>query len=192
METGNKAEMNLILRQYKFDNGAVNFPAVLQVPSNERIPVLAKQDFQRILMLVIGALTIAMENLNLKRRLNEIQILDLAETIIDSANEDNLSFEDLMLFLQKLTRGEYKLSAELDIPKFMEVFEVYREERHQQYHNVILDQHYQHKSMGDGTRTTQSDPLSEHFANMGERLSSLKDKISDLKQENCSLKMDKE
>jgi len=113
MEVGNKAEMNLILRQYKYDSGAVNFPAVLKVPTSERIPMLAKQDFQRINMLVIGALTVAVENLNVKKRLNEIQILDLSETIIDSANEDNLSFEDLMLFLQKLTRGEYKLPAEM-------------------------------------------------------------------------------
>lgn len=190
METGNKAEMNLILRQYKYEGGAINFPAVLQVPLSERIPILAKQDFQRILMLVIGALTISMENLNVKKRLNEIQILDLAETIIDSSNEDNLSFEDLMLFLQKLTRGEYKLPAELDIPKFMETFEVYREERHQQYHAVVMEKHIQYKSMGDGNRSTQPDALSEHFASMGERLSTMKERISELKQENSSLKMD--
>lgn len=191
MEVGNKPEVNLILRQYKFDSGAVNFPAVLKVPTSERIPMLAKQDFTRINMLIIGALTVAIENLNVKKRLNEIQILDLSETIIDSASEDNLSFEDLMLFLQKLTRGEYKLPAEMDIPKFMEVFEVYREERHQEYHNVKMEQHIQYKSMGDGTRSVQSDPLSEHFAKMGDRLSSMKEKISELKQENSSLKMDK-
>lgn len=190
METGNKTEMSLILRQYKHDGGAINFPAVLQVPSTERIPVLAKQDFQRVLMLIIGALTVSMENLNVKRRLNEIQILDLAETIIDSANEDNLSFEDLMLFLQKLTRGEYKLPAEIDVPKFMEVFELYREERHQQYHAATMEKHIQYKSMGDGNRSVQSDALSEHFASMGERLSTMKERISELKQENNSLKMD--
>lgn len=190
METKDMRTVSVILRQYKYESGAVNFPAVLKVPTNERIPMLAKQDFKRILMLIIGALTVAIENLNVKKRLNEIQILDLAEIIIDSSNEDYLSFEDLMLFLQKLTRGEYKLPAELDVPKFMEVLEVYREERHQQYHNIRMEQHIQHKSMGDGTRSTQSDPLSEHFSRMGDRLSSMKEKISELKQENSSLKMD--
>lgn len=190
METKDMRTVSLILRQYKYDSGAVNFPAVLKVPTNERIPMLAKQDFKRILMLVIGALTVAIENLNVKKRLNEIQILDLAEIIIDSSNEDYLSFEDLMLFLQKLTRGEYKLPAEMDIPKFMEILEIYREERHQQYHQLKYEQHIQYKSMGDGTRSVKSDPLSEHFASMGDRLSSMKEKISELKQENNSLKMD--
>lgn len=191
METGNKAEMNLILRQYK-DNGRINFPMVLSIPSTERIPMLAKQDFTRINMLVIGALTLAMESLNTKRRLNEIEILDLSETIIDSANEDNLSFEDLMLFLQKLTRGEYKVPTELDIPKFMEIFELYREHRHKELQEYRYNQHLQYKALGDASRVTAPDQLSEHFASMGDRLSVMKEKISELKQENYSLKMDKE
>ncbi len=191
METGNRTEMNLILRQYK-DNGRINFPMVLSIPVKERIPTLAKKDFKRINMLVIGALTLAMESLNTKRRLNEIEILDLSETIIDSAGEDNLSFEDLMLFLQKLTRGEYKVPAELDIPKFMEIFEIYREQRHQELQEYRYNQHLQYKSLGDAVRTTQPDMLSEHFASMGERMSQMKEKISTLKQENYSLKMDAE
>lgn len=191
METGNKTEVNLILRQYK-DNGRINFPKVLSIPVNERIPELAKRDFKRINMLVIGALTVAMESLNTKRRLNEIEILDLSETIIDSSAEDNLSFEDLMLFLQKLTRGEYKTPAELDIPKFMEIFEIYREQRHQELQDYRYNQHIQHKSLGDGNKSTKSDLLSEHFASMGERMHQMKEKISELKQQNYSLKMDLE
>lgn len=187
---GNKTEMNLILRQYKYDSGAINFPAVLSVPSTDRIPVLAKQDFKRILMLIVGALTLAVETLNVKRRLTEIQIVDLAEMIIDSSQEDYLSFEDLMLFLQKMTRGEYKLPAELDVIKFMEVFEIYREQRHQELHEFRYNQHLQHKALGDATRVTSPDQLSEHFASMGDRLSQMKETISNLKQENYSLKMD--
>ena len=191
MEKGNKAEMNLILRQYK-ENGNINFPMVLSIPSKDRIPMMSKQDFTRTNMLIIGALTLAMESLNTKRRLNEIEILDLSETIIDSSNEDNLSFEDLMLFLQKMTRGEYKVPAELDIPKFMEIFEIYREQRHQELHEFRYNQHLQYKSMGDATRVAQADPLSEHFASMGDRMSAMKEQISKLKQENYSLKMDNE
>lgn len=191
MEQGNKVEMNLILRQYK-NNGQINFPMVLSIPSNERIPMMAKKDYTRINMLIIGALTLAMESLNTKRRLNEIEILDLSETIIDSSNEDNLSFEDLMLFLQKMTRGEYKVPAELDIPKFMEIFEIYREQRHQELHEFRYNQHLQYKSLGDATRVSKSDLLSEHFASMGDRMSTMKEQISKLKQENYSLKMDNE
>ena len=97
-----------------------------------------------------------------------------------------------MLFLQKLTRGEYKVPAELDIPKFMEIFEIYREQRHQELYEFRYNQHLQYKSLGDATRVTKNDPLAEHFASMGERMSTLKEQISNLKQENYSLKMDKE
>ena len=190
MEVGNKVEVAIILKQFKTNDGNINYPAVLSIPSNERIPELAKQDFRRVLLLIIGAITVAMESLAVKKRLNEIQILDCAENIIDTSGEDNLSFEDIMLFLQKLTRGEYKLPAELDTEKFMNVFEVYREQRHQEYHELQYNRHLQYKSLGDANRSAVADPLSEHFAKMGDRMSTLKSQISELKQENNSLKMD--
>ena len=190
METGNKVEQAIILKQFKREDGNINYPAVLSIPTTERIPQLAKQDFRRVLLLIIGAITVAMESLIDKKRLNEIQILDAAESIIDTAEEDNLSFEDIMLFLQKLTRGEYKMPAELDVPKFMEIFEIYRENRHQEYHELQYNRHLQYKSLGDANRSAVSDPLSEHFAKMGDRLSSMKSTISELRQENSSLKMD--
>lgn len=190
METGNKVEQAIILKQFKTQDGAINYPMVLSIPREERIPELARKDFRRVLMLIIGAITVAMESITVKKRLNEIQILDAAENIIDTSSEDYLSFEDIMLFLQKLTRGEYKMPAELDVPKFMELFEIYREVRHQEYHEQQYNQHLQYKSLGDANRSAVSDPLSEHFAKMGDRMSMMKDKISELRQENSSLKMD--
>ncbi len=114
---GHHQEVNLILRQFKDEAGLIKFENVLTIPRSERIPALAKSDFKRILMLTIGAVTMAMKSLNQKNGLNEIQILDLSEAIIDTANEDNLAFEDLMLFLQKLVRGEY--GAMRGVPHYM-------------------------------------------------------------------------
>lgn len=190
METGNKVEMNLILRRFKTDNGLVDYPAILHIPSTERIPQLAKNDFSRVNMLIIGAITMAFESLNLKRGLNEIQVLDLSEAIIDSAAEDNLSFEDLMLFLQKLVRGEYEVGESVNIPKFMNVFEEYREERHREYYRIMEEKHTQNKVHGDTGRIAKRDELEEHFSSMGERLSQMKDNIRNLKEENKNLKMD--
>ncbi len=190
METGNRVEQAIILKRFKHEDGCINYPMVLSIPNTDRIPELAKQDFRRVLMLIIGAITVAVEKLPVKKRLNEIEILDVAENIIDTSGEDYLAFEDLMLFLQKLTRGEYKLPAELDVQKFMEIFEIYREQRHQEYHELKYNQHLQHKSLGDANRSAVADPLSEHFAKMGDRMSTLKNTISELKQENSSLKMD--
>lgn len=189
MEAGNKAQVNLILRSYKNDAGGVNFPAVFSIPTTERIPELAKQDFSRISMLIIGALTMAFENMNIKRGMNEMQILDLAEMIIDSAGDDNLSFEDLMLFLQKMVRGEYDMSYEsMDLPKFMKMFQAYRDSRKLAIEDYRMNQHLQHKGMGQAERVSQPDPLAEHFSRLGETMSNLRESLKETKRENRNLK----
>ena len=190
MEAGKMPEVNLILKQYKDDVGLIKYESVLSIPTTDRIPALAKQDFMRINMLIIGALTMAFKSLNLKNGLNEFQILDLSEAIIDTSNEDNLSFEDLMLFLQKLVRGEYELSENMNIPKFLKIFEVYREKRWQELNRIRDEQHTQHKAFGSTGKNTKTDPLSEHFSSLGSRLSEMKESINRLKEENKNIKID--
>lgn len=192
METGNRQQISTILRDYKTNQGVIKYDKVLAIPVMDRIPALAEKSFHKVVTLITAALTLAFESMNLKRGMNQIQIVDLAEAIIDTAGEDNLAMEDLMLFLQKLVRGEYGAMYEsMDIPKFMTAFEEYREQRWQSLNNIRYEQAAQHKGMGDSERNNQTDELSEHFAKMGDRMSEMKSKISDLKQENSSLKMDK-
>lgn len=191
METGNKGAVNGILRQFKTDQGNVNYPAVLSIPVTERLPEMAKKEYTKTIALVTVALTNSFEGMNLKRPMNAGQILDLAEAIIDSSNEDFLAFEDLMLFLQKLVRGEYGQNYDsMDIPKFMLSFEEYREKRYQELKKIREEDHIQNKTTGDTGRVAQPDQLSEHFASMGDRLSSMKQSIGKLKEENKNLKMD--
>jgi hypothetical protein len=136
---------------------------------------------------------LAFEGMNLKRGMTSDQIVDLAETIIDSSNEDWLSMEDLMLFLQKLVRGQYGVMYQsLDIPTFMEKFEIYREERHRALIKIREEKESQYKIAGSTDRSNTKDELSEHFASMGDKLSQMKSQIGRLKEENYSLKMDKQ
>lgn len=179
------------MRQFKTEYGNINYPAVLSIPLTERLPEMAKKDFEGTLALVTVGLTGAFEGMNLKRPMNANQIIDLAETIVDSANEDYLSFEDVMLFLQKLIRGEYGSNYDsMDIPKFMLSFEEYREKRYKELKKIREEDHIQNKTTGDTGRVAQPDQLSEHFASMGDRLSSMKNSIGKLKEENKNLKMD--
>lgn len=193
MEAGNKREVATILKQYKLPNGTAKFPAVFSIPTEQRIAAFASQDFTRANLVIIGALTMAFEAMNHKRGMNEFQILNLAEEIIDTSGEDNLSFEDLMLFLQNLVRGKYKIAYEsFDIPKFMELFEIYRQERHLVILQYRENQHLQLKGLGDANRTSKGDPLSEHFSRLGDTISSLKSSLKETKKENNVLKqMDK-
>lgn len=148
LKTGNKTDITLSLRGYKQPNGTVYYPALFQIPSSNRLPKLAEQDFGGTLSIVTAGITLAFESMNLVRGMNNSQIIDLAETILDSSIEDNLSLEDLMLFLQKLTRGDYgKLYESMDTPKFMEKLETYREERFQEITNIREEQAAQHKAI---------------------------------------------
>ena len=129
--------MNIALKQYKTQEGHSNYPALFSIPREERLPAMAAKDETNTAALLIVGLTMAFESMNLNRPMNGNQVIDLADTIIETASEDNLSLEDVFLFLQKLTRGEYgALYESMDIPKFMEKFEVYREQRFQAMRNI--------------------------------------------------------
>ncbi|HEX4877105.1 MAG TPA: hypothetical protein VFV31_10565, partial [Chitinophagaceae bacterium] len=125
-----------------FKNGAhINFSAVLSV--NERLPQMYKQDPDNVIICLTAALFMAFESMNLARPMNEGQIIDLVDTILDSSSEDYLSLEDIVLFLQGLVRGKYgALYESMDIPKFMDKFEIYRQERHE----ALINHRYEQSS----------------------------------------------
>lgn len=96
--------------------------------------------------MIVVALTKAFESMNLSRPMNDEQVIELAETIIESSNEDFLALEDVVLFLQGLTRGKYgALYESMDIPKFMLLFEKYRQDRHEALMEYRDEQHIQNK-----------------------------------------------
>ena len=137
LQANDRVEINQSLKPYKTQQGHSNYPALLSIPSSERLPAMAANEPKKTLGLLIVGLTMAFETMNLNRPMNSSQIFELAETLIDTSSEDNLSLEDIFLFLQKLTRGEYgSLYESMDIPKFMEKFEVYRECRHLAMRNL--------------------------------------------------------
>lgn len=189
MEAGDKQGISVILRDYKTSQGIIKYDRVLAIPVNDRIPKLAEKDFGKTITVISAALTLAFEGMNLKRGMTATQTVDLAEAIIDTAGEDNLALEDLMLFLQKLVRGEYGAMYEsMDIPKFMTEFEKYRENRWQELNSIRYNTASQHKVQGDTGRTGEPDELSQHFSQMANRLSEMNSKVKDLRSENQKLK----
>ena len=152
MQKGDKMEMNIVLREYKLPNGSVNYNAVMKVPSEDRINALvAAGEYQQTLIVLSAGIQVAFENLNLSKPMSADQIVDLADAIIDSSAEDNLGIEDVILFLQKLIRGETeKLFSRLDSSVFMKEFERYRQDRHIECLRIREEQHVQFKGMGIG------------------------------------------
>lgn len=155
---GDKMALNMALKSYKSQNGAINFNLVLSIPSGERLPnLVASIGYQRVHEVLVAGVQLAMESLNLANSLNAAQIFDLSDTLIETASEDNLAIQDVVLFLQKLTRGEMgALYSQMDIAKFMELFEVYREERFQALKVIRDEQQVQYKAFGNPERWSET------------------------------------
>jgi hypothetical protein len=186
--------INLQLRKYKNPNGTPNFPALFEIPKENRIAAMATRDLGGTIQLIAAALTLAFEKMNLARPMTAFQVLDLAEEVVDSAAEsDAVALEDLVLFLQKLVRGEYGPMYEgMDIPKFMERFGKYRDERYDEAVRIRDEKHLEYKSLGDTNRSSQVNPLADHLASFAGKIGALKDQLRDKNDEIKRLREDQQ
>jgi hypothetical protein len=141
------------------ERGVVSFPMVLSIASKDRIPalVITEEGRYEVLIALTASLKSAFNNINLRVGLNEDQMIELADAIIDQSGEDNLSLEDVLLFLQKLLVGDAgKIYDRMDIPTFFELFETYRQDRHVAILRIREEQQSQHKSSGDPERWSET------------------------------------
>jgi hypothetical protein len=188
-----KVGVNIELRKFKNENGSINYPSLFNIPISERIPAMAKMDLRGTISIISVALTLAMETINVSRKMNSSQIVDLAETIVDTAaGGDIISLEDLMLFLQKLTRGEYKDFYEgIDQVKFMVRFNEYRDERFSEAVRLKEEKHEEFKRLGDDNsfeRNNRTSPFGEEALKYRQKIQERKDEVALLKRENNILK----
>lgn len=144
---------------------------------------MAKNDYDGTVDIVAAGLTLALETMNLKRPMLPPQVDELAEALVDSSNDDNLSLEDLILFLQRLVRGQYgELYESMDIPKFMQKLEIYREERHQEIVKIRENEHLHFKSLGNPERSTKTEsPFEEHLREYSDKLQEKNDEIKEMR-----------
>lgn len=148
------------------ENGMVRYDKTLQIPSKDRIPALTRSNegYNYILTVLSARLKSTFENMNLKRAVNEDQLLNIAERIIDESHEDNLSVEDVLLFLQKLEVGKMgQIYDRMDMPTFFELFEHYRQDRYLALRYIQYEAECNYKALGDQTRT--SDGRAENDSN---------------------------
>lgn len=189
-----KVKVNLELKRFKDTNGSIKFGDVFKIPVSDRIPALAEKDLEQTILVISVALTTALEGMNLSRPMTNTQILDLAEIIVDTSTEDKLSLEDLMLFLQKLIRGDYPgLYEGMDIPKFMERFNQYRDDRWTEGIRIRDERDAQYKGMGDLDTFNRSNPnpttaFGEQLNHYRNKVQQRNDEIELLRKENKNLR----
>jgi hypothetical protein len=137
----------------------------MSIPTADRMMgLMARMGYEPLLKTIVGAIQVAMENINVAKPLTSSQVIELADIILDSATEDNLALEDFILFLQKLVRGESgKLFNQIDPPSFMRMFEAYRQERHDECMKIREEQNAHVKSLPAPERTTTKRGQDENY-----------------------------
>lgn len=142
------------LCRYKEKGEARPMAIIENVPVSNRLPALAQSyGTEKIAAVLAKAITKALANFNLRVGMNADQILELAYALIDSSNEDQLAFEDIMLFLDGMVKAKYgKVYDRMDIPTFFEMLEVYRDQRHKAYISYKEEKESQYKTGGDSNR----------------------------------------
>jgi len=126
-----------------------------------RIPELTKtpDGRQKVSIAIAASMLSAFQHID-SAKMSASTIKEIAEGIIDSSHEDQLSIEDVLLFLKDLLMGKYgKLTGALDMPRFFEIFEKYRDERYQTLKKIRWEEHLTYKSLGDPNRTYDDLPL---------------------------------
>ncbi len=129
--------------------------AVMQyIPVKDRLPGLVQTyGVDKISAVLAKAIQKTLSNFNLRVGMNADQVLELSLQLIDSANEDQLAFEDIMLFLDGMVKYKYgKVYDRMDMPTFFEMLDVYRDQRHQELIKYREEQDAQFKAYGDSNR----------------------------------------
>jgi len=135
IQTGRNDLVTANLSAFK-ERNQVNYLAVIkQIPYEDRLPLLVqKYPREKIVAAITVSLTSCFEKMNLRYAMTADQIVELADMIIETSEEDYLAIEDIILFLQQLLYGTMgKIYDRMDIPTFFEMFEVYREQRHKNW-----------------------------------------------------------
>lgn len=151
-EAGDQQLVKTLVKTFLGPAGTDYF-SLLRVHQSERLPALAKENRLYVHKIISAQIEYTMKFFNVANGLSIEQVFLLADQIIDESSEDNLSLQDVFVFLQKLGTGKMGVVYNrLDIPSVMELFEVHRQERHSEYLKVKEEIHAQNKSFGPSER----------------------------------------
>ena len=148
----------------------MKFESLLTIPVKDRLPGLIDQyGKETIHGLLIVLLTDFANSFNLIRPMTADQIVMCAFEMIDTSYEDYLSIEDFALFFQGAKSAKYgKILDRMDQQTIFELFENYRQQRHEKYLQKKEEKESNFKRIGGGIRSSDEKGLKEllHEANL--------------------------
>ena len=150
---------NLVVQQYG-QNGDVKWDALLSIPLTERIPGLihsyGKKTMHKLLVMILKEFTNSLPLTKIKKMTDTRIAIATCEVMLTSF-EDQLSLEDLILFLQKAKGGHYGTIKNMSHPaQLLSLLEPFRQARHEAYQKMKEAQHAAHNALGDSERSAQN------------------------------------
>lgn len=159
---GDQQLVKTMLKPFIDVNGTTNYFQLLMVPVGERIPAMAKADRQYVHKILSAQIEFTMKYFNLKNGMSLEQIFLLSDEIINESESDNLSVQDVYLFLAKLAAGKMgTVYDRLDVATMMELLEKHRQERHEELLRAREEQHAQNKILPVNDRLADMFPNNE-------------------------------
>lgn len=151
---------NLVVQQYQHE-GAVKFDALLSIPLSDRIPGLiesyGKKTMHRLLVMILKEFNNKLL-LPKAKKLTETKISIAACEIMLLSYEDQLSLEDVILFLQRVKSGRYGPIKALVLPSILfQKMEMYRQARHKVFIKMKESRDAAFKTM-DAAPRSSSEP----------------------------------
>lgn len=148
---------NLVVQNYQRE-GAVNYEALLSLPLSERIPGLienyGKKTMHRLLVMMLSQFNKQLL-LPKAKKLTDTKISMTACELMLTAYEDQLSLEDVILFLQRAKAGLYGPIKNLILPSVLfDKFEMYRQARHEVFNKLKAARDAGFKAMGAVPRSS--------------------------------------
>ncbi|HUQ97399.1 MAG TPA: hypothetical protein VM010_07015 [Chitinophagaceae bacterium] len=148
---------NLVVQNYQHE-GTVAYDALLAIPQSDRIPGLiesyGKKTVHRLLVMILKEFNNKLL-LPKAKKLTDTKISMAACELMLTAEEDQLSLEDVILFLQRAKAGLYGPIKNLFAPLVLfNKFELYRQARHEVLKKLKAAQDADFKALGAAPRTS--------------------------------------
>ena len=148
---------NLVEQQYQQDN-IVKYDALLSIPLSERIPGLiesyGKKTVYRLLVMMLKEFNSKLL-LPKAKKLTDTKVSVAACELMLLSYEDQLSLEDVILFLQRAKAGRYGAIKKLVLPSVLfDKLEMYRQARHEVFMKIKAEREAAFKAMGAAPRSS--------------------------------------
>lgn len=155
---------NLALKQY-VEGDQVRFDGLLSIPLAERIPGLVKEygikRAQRLIKMVLQEFCFSIP-LPKSAKLSDTKIAACACDLVLAAYEDQLSLEDLIVFLERAKEGRYgRFKGTLTHSGIMQKLEQYRLDRSAVYYRLKDEQEAELKKMAELPRIGDTRSIGE-------------------------------